>query len=316
MSAAKKAVYFFSINLDIDPVSGHVFHALSKLRHLIETNIIIDDNPVLKHLDDKGNEFYFVRTNKVICHDYRYYLPIMNCYFSDFDMAGLVTWHEGQNAPDRILSVHTTGDVETGYFGNANPVYMHNLLLSLEKNRIAAGLEGFRITTEGTHWSGIIHNGGTPDMIPQFPVPLVDIEIGSTPSSWSNPLASKAIAHALMDVFNNSGKNLKNLLCVGGVHFELSFATAVLQNWEDNAFGISHIIPNHWLITGKYECEDGQIKLENCINSIKGGIAGITFHDNLKGAYKNQLRLLGKKYNIPVFKHQLLRRPLDIPWNE
>ena len=90
----------------------------------------------------------------------------------------------------------------------------------------------------------------------------------------------------------------------------------MLQNWEDNAFGISHIIPNHWLITGKYECEDGQIKLENCINSIKGGIAGITFHDNLKGAYKNQLRLLGEKYNIPVFKHQLLRRPLDIPWNE
>lgn len=316
MSSTKKAVYFFSINLDIDPVAGHVFDALSKMYSLDETNIIIDDNPVLIHSDDKGNEFYFVRTRKVVCHDYRHYLPIMNGYFSDFDMAGLVTWHEGQNAPDRILSVHTTGDVDTGYFGNANPVYMYNLLLSLEKNRIAAGLEDFRITTEATHWSGMINNGGTPDMIPQFPVPLVDIEIGSTPSSWSNQSASKVIAQALAEVFNSSGKTLKNLLCVGGVHFEPAFAGAVLQTWEDNAFGISHIIPNHWLVTGQYEGEDGQAKLENCIKSIKGGIAGVVFHDNLKGAYKEQLRILGKKYNIPVFKHQLLRRPLDIPWNE
>lgn len=316
MSSTKKAVYFFCINPDIDPVAGNVFNKLSKIYSLVDTNIIIDDNPVQKHLDDKGNEFYFVRTSKVVCHDYRLYLTIMNRYFSDFDMAGLVTWHEGQNAPDKILPVHTTGDVETGYFGNANPLYMHNLLLSLEKNRIEVGLEDFRITTEGTHWSGIINNGGTPDMIQQFPVPLVDIEIGSTPSSWSNSLASKVIAHALTDIFNDSGKKLKNLLCVGGVHFEPAFAGAVLQTWEENAFGISHILPNHWLVSGHYECEDGLVKLENCIKSIKGGIACIAFHDNLKGAYKEQLRILGKKNNVPVFKHQLLRRPTDIPWNE
>ncbi|MGI5838373.1 MAG: D-aminoacyl-tRNA deacylase [bacterium] len=316
MSTSKKAVYFFAVNPDTDPVAGHVFAALPEMYSLVETKIIIDDNPVLKHTDDNGNELYFVRTSKVVCHDYRHYLPIMNRYFSAFDMAGLVTWHEGQNAPDRIFSVHTTGDVDTGYFGNADPAYMHNLLLSLEKNRIAAGLEDFRITTEATHWSGMIYNGGTPDMIPHFPVPLFDIEIGSTPSSWSDSSAATVIAHALADVFNGSGKTLQNLLCVGGVHFEPAFAGAVLQSWEGNAFGISHIIPNHWLVTGRYEGEDGQAKLENCLRSINGGIAGIVFHDNLKGVYKEQLRRLGKKYSIPVFKHQWLRRPLDIPWNE
>ncbi|HBW37372.1 D-aminoacyl-tRNA deacylase [Desulfosporosinus sp. BICA1-9] len=316
MSSAKKVVYFFCMNSNIDPVAGHVFNALSEMYSLNETDINIDNNPVLKHSDDIGNEFYFVKTHKVVCHDYRHYLPIMNRYFSDFDMAGLVTWHEGQNAPDGILSVHTTGDVDSGYFGNVDPVYMHNLLWFLEKNRIDAGLEDFRITTEATHWSGMINNGGTPDMIPQFPVPLVDIEIGSTPQSWSNYSAAKVIAQALTNVFNSNGKTQKNLLCVGGVHFEPAFASAVLQTWEDNAFGISHIIPNHWLVTGQYESEDGQGKLENCVKSIKGGIAGIAFHDNLKGAYKEQLRILGKKYNIPVFKHQLLRRPLDILWNE
>jgi D-tyrosyl-tRNA(Tyr) deacylase len=315
MFSNKKAVYFFSVAPGIDPVAGNVFKAASEMYSLDEINVIIDDYPVLKYSDDKENEFYFVRTRKVVCHDYRHYLPIMNDHFSGFDMSGLVTWHEGQNAPDRILSVHTTGDVDSGYFGNADPVYMHNLLLSLEKNRIDAGLEDFRITTEGTHWSGMINDGGTPDMIPQFPVPIVDIEIGSTPSCWSDPSAAKAMAYALTEVFNSSGKTLKNLLCVGGVHFESAFAGAVLQTWEDNAFGISHIIPNQWLITGQYEGDEGQAKLENCVKSIKGGIAGIVFHDNLKGVYKEQLRILGRNHNVPVFKHQLLRRPLDIPWN-
>jgi len=32
--------------------------------------------------------------------------------------------------------------------------------------------------------------------------------------------------------------------------------------------------------------------------------------------YKEQMRVLGKKYDIPAFKHQLLRRPKDIAWKE
>ena len=86
MSSTKKAVYFFCTNLDIDPVAGRVFDALSEIYGLNETDINIDNTPVLKHLDDKGDEFYFVRTGKVVCHDYRHYLPIMNSYFQ------VLTW--------------------------------------------------------------------------------------------------------------------------------------------------------------------------------------------------------------------------------
>lgn len=314
MTLSNKVVYFFCINPEIDPVAGHVFEALSQMYSLIETSTVIDEKPVLKCLDNKKNELYFVRTDECVCNDYRRYLPIMNKHFSDFNMAGLVNWHEGKNAPDAIFSVHTTGDVDSGYFGSANPLYMHNLLLSLEKNRIEAGLEDFRTTTEATHWSGMICNGGTPDMIPQFPVPLVDIEIGSAPASWSNHKAAQVIAKALIDVFADYNKKLHNLLCVGGVHFDPGFAGAVFETWEDNAFGISHIVANQWLVTGQYEEEDGQAKLEECIQSIQGGIVGIVFHDKLKGVYKEQLRILGRKYNVPVFKHQMLRRPGNIPW--
>jgi len=316
MLLPKKAVYFFCTNPEyIDPVAGPVFKAVQKIHSLTETDIIIDNNPVLQYTDSIGNVFYYVQTNKVVCHDYTYYLPILNRYFSDCDMAGLVTWHDGQNAPDKILTVHTTGDVDTGCFGMANTVYMRNLLLCLEKNRIEAELDDFRVITEATHWSGIVHNGGTPDMIPQFPVPLIDIEIGSTPDSWSNNTAASVLAKSLLCIFNNDHKKLWNLLCVGGVHFEPSFANAIFKTWQDNAFGISHILANQWLISGQYEGDEGQVKLEACVKSIHGGIMGIVFHDNLKGAHKDQIRTLGRKYNIPVFKHQLLRRPEDIPWN-
>ena len=315
MSSLKRAV-FFGAAPGIDHVAGPVFKAIGEEYRLTQTEIIIDSKPVLKRRDEAGDEFYFVRTDAVVCHDYDRYLPILLRYFADFDMAGLITWHEGHNAPDQVFSVHTTGDVDSGNFGSASPQYMHNLLWSLERNRLAEGLENFKITTEGTHWSGIVYSRCPPVLIPQYPVPLVDIEIGSTAASWSNQAAARVIARSLQDIFKSDGLKLNNLLCVGGVHFETGFASAVLQSWDDQAYGISHIIPNQGLVTGHYEDDGGVDKLEACIQSIQGGIAGIAFHDNLKGVYKEKLRILGSQYNVPVFKHQLLRRPGDIPWKK
>jgi D-tyrosyl-tRNA(Tyr) deacylase len=311
----KRVVYFFCTGPDVDHVAFPVFESLRQLVKLEQTDIFVDEQPVLKQTDEKDNEFYFVRTHRVVCHDYPRYLPMMNQSFSDFDFAGLITWHEGQNAPDPIFSVHTTGDVDSGQFGNANPLYMHRLLWALERNRRKVGLEDFRVTTEGTHWSGIVYGNGNPEMIPHFPVPIVDIEIGSSKTSWANPLAAEALAKSLLEVFEDTGKVLKNLLCVGGVHFEQGFANAVFQEWEGNVFGISHILPNHWLVSGQYESESGAERLERCLESMEGGVHGIVFHDNLKGIYKERIRLLGEKYQVPVFKHKLLSRPKDIPWN-
>jgi len=315
LTEPKKAVYFFCIET-IEHVAGNVFKAASESLPLEETDIQIDGNQVLKYTDHKENSFYYVPTNKVVSHDYFHYLPLMKQHFSDFDLAGIVTWHEGQNAPDKILTVHTTGDVDSGNFGPASPEYMRNLLLALERNRVEAGLEDYFVTTEATHWSGMVYSNGTPDMIPQFPVPLLDIEIGSSPSSWSNETAAGVLANSLTSVFESDGKRLRNLLCAGGVHFESGFASAVFQNWDNSAFGISHILANQWLVTGNYDQEDGYTKLKACVNSISGGIEGITFHDNLKGVYKDQLRALADELGIPAFKHKKLRRPETIPWSD
>lgn len=168
-------------------------------------------------------------------------------HFPDCGLAGIITWHEGENAPERVQ---------------------------------------------------------------QYPVPLLDIEIGSSPASWANEGAARVLARSLPAVFKGVGRRLRNLVCAGGVHFEPAFANAVFQQWDHSAFGISHILANQWLVTGKYEDPDGPARLEACAGTIRGGIEGIAFYDNLKGVYKDRSRKLAADLGIPVFKHQALRHSL------
>ncbi len=314
MGDPRRAVYLFCTDLAVDWVAGGVYRQVIDLFHPEDTGLTIDDLPVREYHDPAGNIFTFVQTHKVVSHDYPHHLPLLQQHFAGYDQAGIITWHAGQNAPEAIFPVHTTGEVPAGCFGPAQPEYMRNLLLGLERNRLAARLEEYKVTTEATHWSGMVYHGGQPEMIPAYPVPLLDIEIGSSPVSWGDPRAAAVLARSLTAVFTGEGRQLKRLLCAGGVHFEPAFAAAVQTTWGDYAFGLSHILANQWLVAGEYEREDGQTRLEACVQSIQGGIDGIVFHDNLKGCYKDQLRALGQKLQVPVFKHQWLRQPEKIAW--
>lgn len=51
-------------------------------------------------------------------------------------------------------------------------------------------------------------------------------------------------------IFQDDGRKVHNLLCVGGVHFEPNFAEAVFAKWGENeAFGVTHLMANQWLMT-------------------------------------------------------------------
>ena len=313
---AKKVVYYMATKENVDHVAGRVYEVLEKSIKLEELDILVDGKPVMRYVDKNDNIYDIVRTDKVVCHDYRRYLPVMKEMFSDYDVAGLITWHEGENAPDGILSVHTTGDVETGNFGRANPSLMHNLLVALESNRKKEGLNDFFVTTEATHWSGIVYGDIGPEAILEYKVPIMDIEIGSSQDSWSNENAVIALAMSLVEIFNTENRQLKNILCAGGTHFERGFSGEIFNTWDGQGFGISHIIPNQWMVSGEYENESGLEKLRACVSSIEGGVQGIAMHDGLKGAYKQQLRNLGEELGIPVFKHQFLRKPESIQWTK
>jgi len=78
----KKAVYFFCAD-PFDHVAGNVLQAVSGILAPREISLSVDDMPVLEYVDGEGSVFLFVRTKKVVSHDYVRYLPVMQELFSD-----------------------------------------------------------------------------------------------------------------------------------------------------------------------------------------------------------------------------------------
>lgn len=315
MVSGKKAVYYICNDEGRQGlVSRVVWDILNEKGFMVPAGLTFDGRDVMMYRDERDNTYYFVPTEVPVCWNYTKYLPEMNEHFADCDISGMVTWHEGASAPPKVLTVHSIGDVNAGVYGPANPVYMRNLLHALERNRAASGLENYHTVTEATHWSGTYVTGSSPELILQYQVPMVDIEVGSEEESWSDRTACKALADALTQVFDSDEKHIRNILCFGGVHFDPNFAQAVFTEWEDEAFGISHIIANQWLVSGEYENEHGLALASAAVDAIAGGIEAIAFHDKMKGCYKDLVRALGEKYHVPILKHQRLRHPADIEW--
>lgn len=306
----KKAVYFINTDRSFGYVSYNVWDILEEEGYFTErADFDFGGQAVMQHQDKERNLFYFAQTERALCLDYNRYLPELNKYFLDCDISGMVTWHEGENAPEKVLTVHSLGDVNSGEYGAAKPRYMRNLMLAMDENRKALGLDDYHVVTEATHWSGVHNNLGDPKLLNQFPIPMMDIEVGSEPESWQNKDAARVLARSLTKIFEDDGRKVHNLLCVGGVHFDPNFCEAVFSQWDDEAFGITHVIANQWLVAGQYEDETGVERASACIAQIEGGIEAIVFHDKLKGCYKDLVRALGQKYNVPIFKHQRLRDP-------
>ena len=301
----KKAVYFFCADPKKDEVAPLVFEHSKSIVNLVETEIEVDGYPVLKVEQQNGHTLYYVRTKIVICEDYQRYLPILNAYFRDCDLAGMVNWHGGQSAPDKVLCIHTVGDVATANFGVSDPILATNLARALEKHRQDLELHDFRVTTEATHWSGIVY-GGDPNWINEYPVPFLDVEIGSTSESYNNPLAIEVISKALVEVFHETAR-FPTVLYLGGIHFEDTITNAVLH--ETHPVSLTHILPSRWLESELYTGEGVALFLTKCIHSIVGGVDGIVIHEKLKKELRDEVTTLADTMGIPVIKRKGLKSP-------
>lgn len=310
----KKAVYFFCTDYERDEVAPRVLDYTKENYDLKLIDFKFADRNVYEYTDDIGNLFSFVETDKVLSYDYDLYIPLLNKYFGDYDVAGVVNWHGGKNAPDKILTVHSTGDVVGKVFAPSNPIYLRNLMLAIEENRVKEGLDDFTTMTEATHWTGSIR-GQDINLIDKYQVPIFDIEIGSTLESWKNPVAVSILANSLFRVFDNerdpSLNDIKVLLCAGGMHFEDSFSKVILNT--EKPISIGHVLSAQWMVQGEYDKDENYQYLQKCVESISMKVDGIVFHDNIKSAYKNQVKKLGEELGIPVFKYKKLKNPKDLP---
>jgi D-tyrosyl-tRNA(Tyr) deacylase len=178
-------------------------------------------------------------------------------------------------------------------------------MMSVDAARTDLGLLDWSTLVEASHWSGST-SGSHLELVSRFPVPVFDVEIGSTSSSWSDPRAALALARGLLHVPCWIEQPVFSLLCVGGVHFETAFRDALFTS-RSPAFAVSHILPSRWVQIDGYQGANGVERFRKCVNTILGGVRAIVFHDSLRADQKSCLRDLGKELDIPVVKHRHLR---------
>ena len=306
----KKAVYFFCPVEELDICASGTLRHIKELLPLKESGITVDDTAAYYYIDDDGNRFDFVSCSYYLSHRYDKYLPMMTEHFSNYDVAGYINWHGGANAPDKVLTVHSVGDVMTGKFAPSNPTYIKNLAVSLEKWRQNLGLSYFTTYTEATHWSGSIHGSDTA-LLEAYTVPMFDIEIGSQPETWANKAAQEALARTLTEVFKSNDRP-KTILALGGIHFDETYSNSL----KDAMSGISvgHYLPTVWLTGGGYEGEAGLDMLAHAVSTIAGGIDAVVFNDNMKKPVKDCVRAFAAKIGKPLLKHRRLNEPSQIEW--
>ena len=237
------------------------FRELEKLPGVTQTGSEFDGFPVLCSHRGDGGVALFVRTQDVVSNDYARYAGPLAERFGNIRLAVVVNWHEGANAPDRVLTFHSTGDVPSGIYGPTTPTLFSAYARALERERAREGLADYKTLIEATHWSGVMF-GARPDQINAYPRPIYDMEVGRSPACWSDPRACAALARVCVFGPEPTTEGSIIIYC-GGVHFEENVTAAVLSGrWH-----VGHVLPNHWLVSGGYDKGEGADKLQSCMAS-------------------------------------------------
>jgi D-aminoacyl-tRNA deacylase len=138
---------------------------------------------------------------------------------------------------DPCLTVHCPGNVlnEAPYGGRprslalVEPNRMRAALLSLSESRDELGLH-YLVSLEATH------HGPT-----ELPVPVMFAEIGSSARQWEDPVAGKAVAHAIWAAAT-SPSNGTPAVGFGGGHYSWKHTDAMVKR----EFAIGHILSKYF----------------------------------------------------------------------
>jgi D-tyrosyl-tRNA(Tyr) deacylase len=236
----KEILLLFCTDRSRDPVAYHVWNQCIQMHTPTPCHErTIEEKPTLVFQSGEEHDIYLAETSNVVSHDYQKYCDDLNRHFSSVDLIAIVNWHQGQNAPTKIFCAHTTADVPTGVFGPASPLQLTGILKALEEARQDAGLMDWRTLAEASHWSGMMY-GDNANRILKVQAPVIDVEIGSEPVEWNNPMAHKAVSSTLGKILEyttrlNSNKGTKTLTGLSPKAFEQEFR--ICSSWWNKVVG-------------------------------------------------------------------------------
>lgn len=294
-----KILYIICNNKEVDEVGYNVHQYLIKNYNLEKkiSNSLCDVDFLIKD----NNEFIFMFTNEHVMHNTAKYVDFLNENFLDVEAAVHVNYHEGSNAPENILSVHQVGDILSGTYLKHNPKYATNLLVNMERIRKEENLDDFTCESETVHFSGIVNNID-PKLLLKYPIDNIDLEIGSTSTSFNNEKAIKVITKTLFEFFNDvKGKRL-NILYVGGAHFEKTYTNAILD--DEYPIYLSYQLAGVWI--GSLEENKFKENIQLILDGSTIKYDAIVFHEKVK-KFRPILEEIGKENNTSVFKYNALK---------
>lgn len=296
-----KFLFLFCSDSTIDPVASSAYQRVKDLYIVTQTSFI-SDRPVLKAEID-NHQFFFAETSQFLSAIYPQIANEINLQFGDVNLIGLVNWHAGANAPEKIFCAHSTADITNAIFGPTSGNLLAATLLAIEAERISAGLTDFQTLFEASHWSGTTYGRPASELL-QINTPLIDIEIGSSFDDWTNPRAQEVLIKALGNIPKYYTSEKPRALYIGGTHFEPSATEIVFQHAV-----IEHHLPNQWLVSGEYNLPGAEMKIIAAAKSCLLIPEIIVYHAGLKSIYKEYARKAADVLGIPCVSHKQLRAP-------
>jgi D-tyrosyl-tRNA(Tyr) deacylase len=294
-------IFFFCDDLSRDPCASNVFREVASLPGVSQADVEFDGFPVLCARRVDGSIGFFVRTKDVVSNDYARYAGAISEHFENARLAIVVNWHEGANAPDNVITFHSTGDVTAGVYGPTAPSMFSAYTRALERERSRGTLSDYKTLVEATHWSGVMY-GSRAEQINAYHRPIYDMEIGSSSACWSDPRACGALARVCVFGPEPTTDGSTIIYC-GGVHFEENVTAAVLSGrWH-----VGHVLPNHWLVAGDYATTEGRTKLESCLISYLEIPTLIALHKGLASKFRESIVKFADTAKLASITHKQMR---------
>lgn len=201
------------------------------------------------------------------------YAQNLTDFFANPQLVIFISRHSSESGKP-TLSVHTPGNLGNAELGglprkvSVSPANaMRDALLSMAMFKEEMRLQ-YDVCYECTHHG------------PSLNVPAMFAELGSSPKQWSDLMAAKAVANAVINVIAKFGMSkAKAVLGIGGPHYNAKFTRMALES--EIAFG--HIIPKYAI-----PYVDAEI-LKQCVKKTFEGVEyavldwkGIRGEDKLK----------------------------------